>query len=198
MSNSKPANEFLSLDLTKPWQLEKDKTLDNPPRWEVIEDYTYIQPGAQVPAIAAGGLFTSYHKDGNGMLLYDGKFYTVNNATTYAKDAKSQLISYAPQTKKWGLDGSWSNPQSDSSESSKISRYYRGTPVDIPGKNMAFYVGGARSWQSGAQYDWYYPEDIQMAKISYENNVEWKVSFIFHRVIGVFVTNQRADDATDQ
>ena len=198
VSNLKPANEFLSLDLTKPWQLEKDKTLDNPPKWQVIDNYTYITPGAQIPAIAAGGLFTSRHKDGNGILLYDGKFYAADNATANTKDAKSQLISYAPKTKKWTLDGSWSNPGSDATESSKISRYSRGTPVDIPGQNMAFYVGGVRSWQSHNEYDWYYPEDIQLAQIKYEDNVEWKVPFIFYRVLCVFVTNQCADDATIQ
>lgn len=136
-----------------------------------------------MPGIAAGGLFTSYHNDGNGMLLYDGKLYPVGNTIVYAEDAKSQLISYTPQTKKWVLDASYSNPRNDSTESSKISRYYRGTPVDIPGQNIAFYVGGARGWQSHDNYDWYYPEDIQLAQIKYDNNVEWKVSFIFNRVL---------------
>lgn len=166
------------LDLTKSCDLEKDKVLANPPKWQAIEA-PYISQQTSPPGVAGGGLFTYQHPDGNGLLLYDGKFTPLGQDKANPKDRKSQCVSYGAQSKAWNLEDSWSNSQKDSVESVKISRFSRGTAVDIPGQNTGFYVGGARIWEGGSDYDWYYPEDVQSAQIDFEKKIVRKVRYHF-------------------
>ena len=168
------------LDLSKPFQLEKDKVLKNPPSWETVSTGGWVVNGQQtIPQLSGGGLYTYAHADKtNGLFLYDGKLNPAVNANSNDRSLKSQAVSYAIEKNEWKLEDSWSNPETDEGiKSAKISRYSRGTPVDVPGENKAFYVGGARVWEFRKKYDWYYPDDIQLAEISFDKKLDKKVGF---------------------
>ncbi|KAF8465546.1 hypothetical protein BDZ91DRAFT_794930 [Kalaharituber pfeilii] len=168
-------NDFVYLDLTKPFQLEKDKDLNNPPEWKSV-DAMFINGGKIMPGIAGGGFFT-YEKEGMaGFVLYDGKYTHALNDAGRARDAKSQLLSFDVYSRKWTLEDEWTNTSPDSSPlSTKISRYSRGTMVDVPGRNKGFYIGGARIWETEDEYDWYYPENIQLTQFDFEGKIERKM-----------------------
>ncbi|KAI5780287.1 hypothetical protein DFH27DRAFT_617929 [Peziza echinospora] len=155
-------NEFLSLDLTKSWDIEKDKTLKNPPKWESISNVQYFNQSNNLPPISGGALFSSSDSPPS-LILYDGK------SSKLARDQKSELVKLVIGGNSWSRIDEWRNSGSDEVPSGNISRYSRGTAVQVPGQNRYFYVGGARVWEQGKQYDWYYPEVPQLMQVDLEN-----------------------------
>lgn len=153
-------------------------------------------------AISGGGFFTaSPAKKVNGraegatparkIYLYEGKFANTTGLSPLlaGKGAESQILSFNIDEKKWEVEDHWNNAREDgeAKAASEISRYSRGTAVDIPGQSGGFYIGGARIWEKEDKYEWYYPEDVQLADMDFGGDKVAKKVFLeeFHFVVSM-------------
>lgn len=146
-ANKSTGSEFLELDLSQSFSLEKGEN-NNLPQWKPV-DYSIGDAKYEEPlAVAGGGMW------GNDKKLYVYEGQHTKNAT---EEDESTLWSYDIADKHWRLEKNW-----EQGDKRLPNRFTRGTSVNVPGKGMGFYVGGARLYQDDQKNkEWTYPLNQQ-------------------------------------